>query len=259
MDGDMDVVFGSWNKVAWQENVDGEGSFDIQHVIDDTLENAFKVSSNDLDGDGDFDILAISYSTEKIVWYENLDGLGTFSSQILISEESLSTLAIFASDLDSDGDLDVLSGSVGDDKIAWYENLDGLGTFGQQQLITSASNMEGVRDLHAYDLDIDGDMDILATFSGPGKIAWYENLLILNIEDNSIFQFSIHPIPVTNIINIQAQNNIVQIEVYNVLGQLVISNLNKNQINISTLSSDLYIIRVRDSQGNFGIKRVIKE
>ncbi len=28
-------------------------------------------------------------------------------------------------DLDGDGDLDVLSASPGDDKIAWYENTDG--------------------------------------------------------------------------------------------------------------------------------------
>ena len=31
---------------------------------------------------------------------------------------------MFAADVDGDGDLDVLSASGNDDKIAWYENLD---------------------------------------------------------------------------------------------------------------------------------------
>ena len=43
-------------------------------------------------------------------------------------------------DLDGDGDMDVLSASDWDDKIAWYEN-DGSGNFGTQQVI-SAMQME---------------------------------------------------------------------------------------------------------------------
>ena len=45
--------------------------------------------------------------------------------------------SVFATDLDGDGDADVLSASAGDDKIAWYENL-GSGSFGPQQVITTA-------------------------------------------------------------------------------------------------------------------------
>jgi hypothetical protein len=32
-------------------------------------------------------------------------------------------VSVFATDLDGDGDADVLSASFNDDKIAWYENL----------------------------------------------------------------------------------------------------------------------------------------
>ena len=31
-------------------------------------------------------------------------------------------LSIFSNDLDGDGDIDVLSASSGDDKVAWYQN-----------------------------------------------------------------------------------------------------------------------------------------
>ena len=42
-------------------------------------------------------------------------------------------------DVDGDGDVDVLSASVFDSKIAWYENTDGKGNFGPQQVITTAA------------------------------------------------------------------------------------------------------------------------
>ena len=35
--------------------------------------------------------------------------------------------------------MDLASASMGDDKIAWYENTDGNGTFGSQQNIVSTS------------------------------------------------------------------------------------------------------------------------
>ena len=48
--------------------------------------------------------------------------------------------SVFAADVDGDGDLDVLSASLRDDKIAWYENMDGAGTFGAQQVISTAAD-----------------------------------------------------------------------------------------------------------------------
>ena len=74
--------------------------------------------------------------------------------------------------MDSDGDLDVLSASSGDDKIAWYAN-DGTGQFGPQQVITTVA--DGARCVYAADLDGDGDLDVLSASYNDDKIAWYEN------------------------------------------------------------------------------------
>ena len=66
---------------------------------------------------------AKSVFDNKIAWYENIDGAGTFSSQRVITTEARGAKSVFAIDIDGDGDQDVLSASPGDDKLAWYKNL----------------------------------------------------------------------------------------------------------------------------------------
>ena len=61
------------------------------------------------------------FEENTIGWYENTDGKGTFSSRIIISEKADGPGFVCATDLDGDGDLDVLSAST-DFKIAWHEN-----------------------------------------------------------------------------------------------------------------------------------------
>lgn len=81
------------------------------------------------DLDGDLDVLSgfnicwkhFGCYSYKIAWYAN-DGLGHFGSQQVITTAAEGAICVYAADLDSDGDLDVLSASFLDDKIAWYEN-----------------------------------------------------------------------------------------------------------------------------------------
>lgn len=101
-----------------------------------------------------------------------------FSKEIIISESAEGATAVYAADLDGDADLDVLSASEHDDKIAWYENK-GNGTFSEQKIITTSA--DGADDVYAADIDNDGDMDVLSASSDPeawledDKIAWYQN------------------------------------------------------------------------------------
>ncbi|MDA3816649.1 MAG: T9SS type A sorting domain-containing protein [Prolixibacteraceae bacterium] len=175
-DGDMDVLSASSDddKIAWYENTDGAGTFSAQKVITTDADRARSVYAADLDGDGDMDVLSASYWDDKIAWYENLDGAGTFSAQKVITTEANGAGSVYAADLDGDGDKDVLSASENDAKIAWYENLDGAGTFSTQNIITT--NADGAMSVYAADLDGDGDKDVLSASCWDDKIAWYENL-----------------------------------------------------------------------------------
>ena len=96
--------------------------------------------ATDIDGDGDLDVLSASAGLrqwlwgggpsplyeghdDKIAWYENTDGKGSFGPQRVITTLAEGAMSVYAADLDGDGDMDVLSASAGDSKIAWYENF----------------------------------------------------------------------------------------------------------------------------------------
>ncbi|MDP6740800.1 MAG: VCBS repeat-containing protein, partial [Planctomycetota bacterium] len=180
-DGDADVLSASKNddKIAWYENRLNEltSDFGPEQVITTSADGAWSVYATDLDCDGDMDVLSASRYDKKIAWYENANGLGAFLPEQVITTNADWAHCVYAADLDGDGDADVLSASMMDDKIAWYENLGCnagvITSFGSEQVITlDADEAQFVR---AADLDGDGDVDVISASSGDDEIAWYEN------------------------------------------------------------------------------------
>ena len=123
-DGDVDVLSASRDddKIAWYENNGASSPIFTSHVITNTADNACSVYAADVDGDGDMDVLSASYNDDKITWYENVGGSPSAFISHVIATDAISPEPVHAADLDGDGDLDVLSASYFDDKIAWYEN-----------------------------------------------------------------------------------------------------------------------------------------
>ena len=76
---------------------------------------------------------------------------------------------VFTSDLDGDGDEDILSASFSGEVI-WFENTDGQPPFSDGRVITSSGDQ--VQSVFTADLDGDGRQDILSASSE--QIAWYE-------------------------------------------------------------------------------------
>lgn len=175
-DSDLDVVvaFTGSDKIYWYENLDSQGSFGDYVEITNQCDAPKMVFASDLDGDGDLDLLSASRNDDKIAWYENVDGQGSFGSQQIISSNADGANFVEAVDIDNDGDMDVVSASITDDKIAWYENVDGQGTFGTEQFISTDAT--AVSSLDLIDFDNDGDIDVLSGSSSENKIAWFENL-----------------------------------------------------------------------------------
>ena len=82
---------------------------------------------------------------------------------------------------------------------------------------------------------------------------------IFGIDENSQLDFSIYPSPTTGALNIESESTITQIEIYNQLGQLVTSNSNQNTIDISSVNTGLYFVKLKDDNGNVTTQKVIKK
>lgn len=100
-----------------------------------------------------------------------------------VTTNALVAYSVYAADMDDDGDADLVSSSVGDDKVAWYENA------GSPILIAHSAGLTPVpTSIYPTDLDDDGDMDVLAT-SNASNLVWYEN--------NGSTLFTLRNIPAT--------------------------------------------------------------
>ncbi len=312
-DGDFDIISAAYDgdSIGWFEN-DGLGNFSNKQLISSNVDGPYAVFAIDLDGDSDIDLISASARDDKIAWYENLNGLGSFGAQQIISNNANFATSVFGADIDGDGDIDVFSASAYDDKIAWYQN-NGSGTFGPEQIISTS--LDYINDIYAVDLDLDGDIDLVSASYIDKRIAWYENtnglgnftdqttIAVLNfpvsvmaadidgdndadvlyadfggsisgwdrvswfenttvsltIPENTLQNENVYPNPVTNVLTINSNSEVSKIELYNTLGQLILENNNRSEINLSSILNGTYFIKYYDHNRNVTIRKIIKD
>jgi len=255
-DGFIDVLANSSSIAmpSWYKN-DGLGNFGTENIID--LNGTFKMKAADIDGDNNQDLVKEHSINGEVVihWLENTDGLGTFTQNQLITD-SFQPSDIFPEDLDNDGDIDLLITYVGDGKITWFENLDGLGTFGERKIIDDQASTTIV----AADIDGDGYKDVITRVNSATNLVWYKNLTYLGVNENNLQDIALVPNPTSGVIKIE--NSVIPINnitIYNVLGELVLDqNNNLKSVDISSLQTGLYFIRIKTIEGEI-VKKVIKK
>jgi hypothetical protein len=122
-DGDPDVLSAGQDDdtIAWHEN-DGAGRRWTTHVVSTTADFATGAYGADLDGDGDVDLLSSSFMNNTIAWYENDGGTPPSWTRRAIDTSAQGARSVFASDLDRDGDMDVVSATQNDAKVSWHMN-----------------------------------------------------------------------------------------------------------------------------------------
>lgn len=184
-DGLIDIFAGFKNVIVWYHN-ENNGTFTYQGIIDSIPNNIESLYLIDFDNDGDPDILASSSYLDvygmnlgetQITWIENMDNGAEWISHVLYSNLSYQcTLQSIPTDLDKDGDIDILSRDCYGYNFYWFENA-GNGNF----LFTEFEMPDDwkMNDFDIADVDSDYDIDIIATALSSSKYSfstiWLEN------------------------------------------------------------------------------------
>ncbi|MGL4650637.1 MAG: FG-GAP repeat domain-containing protein, partial [Caldilineaceae bacterium] len=180
-DGDLDIAYASedQNEVGWYVNNGARPAAFAPLVI--TAGNAVHVkyvSSADMDGDGDADLLSawsgLLGQGAAVLWHRNNGQASPTFTTFVATTAAIGARYVHAADLDSDGDSDLLTASRDDGRILWFRNglphrTAQIPATGQRTLGNYASS----RHLVAADLDGDGDRDQISV--GDRDLVWHEN------------------------------------------------------------------------------------
>ncbi len=257
-DGDNDLMAANSenNRVVWFENLDGQGNFSSQQIAANTTEiGCVHTSMGDVDNDGDKDFVVAVLSSDRIVLYKNLDGQGNFGDRQVITTNVDAPIRVYMADVDNDGDMDIVSGSLLDNKVAWYENVDGQGDFGPQQVISvDVGNING---MYVTDFDSDGDIDVLSTSAEIGRITWHKNTLIdplsVNEFSNNANAIKVFPNPVKDELFFETNQNIEKVTVYNLDGKMIkefkAESSFLTKVDVKTLANGLYFMKIQTANG----------
>jgi hypothetical protein len=183
-DGDLDAIVSNTGDTREGEGptVDtvsvlrnrGDGTFDppVPHALGYP---ATLLKAADLDGDGDGDILAMSWSQPRYSVLRG-DGHGGFDAvEHHPLPEGVGPSLVHLGDADGDGDLDLAASRWGHDDANWVSVRinRGSATFGEPQVFAYAE--EQPIDSILADLDGDGDLDIATALYDRNRVGIHWN------------------------------------------------------------------------------------
>lgn len=174
-DGDLDVFAAAsyLDDISWWENTDGLGTEWTKHCVTDLFNGASRVFVADMDNDGDLDVIGSAIYADEVTWWENITGSGLRWESHKIDENFNCPVSLFAVDVDSDGDMDVLGAAALADDVTWWENENGSGSVWTKHIIDE--EFDAAYSVFATDMDGDNDIDVLGAAYLADDITWWEN------------------------------------------------------------------------------------
>jgi hypothetical protein len=174
-DGLPDILGGSaaGAEVVWWRNLGGSPPGWSRSSIDDDVPGAHDLAGADLDGDGDADVIGVSFVNDEILWWRNDGGAGTAWQRLVVASGFDYPTKVAVADVDLDGDLDVFGVAWHDRQVAWWRNDGGDPIEWTGEII--GEGFVGAHWVHAADVDDDGWIDVIGAAMDLRQVAWWRN------------------------------------------------------------------------------------
>jgi|GEM_PF-4052152 len=137
-DGYKDIVVSTENELFWYKKQGSTSTWSNPQLISTHFTSITDFDVKDVDNDARAEVIVGREGFGGLHYFENGTNGVEEGRAISAGVEGLSELAL--ADMDGDGDKDLVSTSIDDDKLAWYEN-EGDGAKAPQQVISN--QMEG--------------------------------------------------------------------------------------------------------------------
>jgi len=138
------------------------------HMVYDWAGKSKDIDVDDIDRDGDLDIMFVGRDSDTLQWLSGNSG-GTFTAHTFANAPSSIVHRCRLSDIDGDGKLDVLVGSKGS-KLHWYRQPDSATSAWVENMIADSGDLNhDPLSIDAADMDRDGDMDVVVGEHSPPK------------------------------------------------------------------------------------------
>lgn len=130
---------------------------------------------------------------------------------------------------------------------------------------TSNDELDVIKNTGDIEVNVEGDFVLkFINQQGAGQVTiddiiWTE-YDVVGVEDNDFVGFSFYPNPVSSTLNLTANQEIVDVAAFNLLGQQVIAKNHflNGKVDVSSLSAGAYIFKVTFENGNNKTFKVIK-
>jgi len=187
-DGRMDFLgaqYGGPAKIFWLEQPTSPSGEWVYHLIDDSLNGTHGLQVGDIDGDGGDDLVANSAEDNgtvfltSLVWYKIPDDPTKPWIRHVLADQDAPGLTHYhgIGDANADGRPDVASAAKGvpsdkGDWFAWWKAPEDFDGPWEKHLI--AENEIGATNIYPVDVDLDGDIDFVASRGHGTGVVWFE-------------------------------------------------------------------------------------
>lgn len=174
-DGDMDVIGAGAgnNRISVFKNHGGAVPVWQEEVVTSGFAGGKSVVAEDLDGDSLPDLMAAGDVCDDIAWWKNHGGNPIIWQKKFITTNFTGAGGLDIADMNYDGQPDVLGSAWEGNEVSFWICNDIAANSWTKNMVTN--QLDTVSGAIASDIDMDGDMDIIAVAKIPGELVIFIN------------------------------------------------------------------------------------